>query len=174
MKTYWIESDRLYFRKMEEKDFDEVARILRDKQVEYIWEMSFTDDDVREWIERRMEGYRKHGMDYLLAIEKATDEVVGQIGVLTIPIDGVECADIGYMLKEQYRGKGYATEGARRMCQYAFEELKVPKVVCDIRPVNQESIAVARRIGMEQTGSFIKRYRGLEREHLVFELSANK
>ena len=44
------------------------------------------------------------------------------------------------------------------MAEYAFETMGVEKLICDIRPMNTESIAVAKRIGMKETGSFIKIY----------------
>lgn len=48
------------------------------------------------------------------------------------------------------------------MAEYAFHTLKIPKIVCVIRPMNKASIAVAKRIGMVETGSFVKLYRGEE------------
>ena len=101
---------------------------------------------------------------------KQTNEVVGQIGLLKETIEGEAVWGIGYILIRRYCGNGYATEGARTMAEYAFHTLQVPKVVCDIRPMNQASIAVAKRIGMTETGSFLKKYRGKEMPHLIFEL----
>ena len=51
-----------------------------------------------------------------------------------------------------------------------FNTLNAPKIVCDIRPMNQSSIAVAKRLGMLETGMFVKHYRGKEMPHLIFEL----
>lgn len=61
-------------------------------------------------------------------------------------------------------------KGAKAMAEYAFETMGVEKLICDIRPMNTESIAVAKRIGMKETGSFVKIYHGEEMPHLVFEL----
>ncbi len=147
-----IQSERLYFRRIEDGDFEIVANIMRDAGVQKVWEHYFTDDDVREWIDRRKEGYEKHGIDYLLAVEKDSREIVGQIGLLKENIDGEEVWGIGYILTGAHYGKGYATEGAKDMADYAFHTLKAPKVICDIRPTNLPSIAVARRLGMTETG----------------------
>ena len=165
-----IQSERLIFRKMEECDFAVVAEMMRDDAVRAVWEHDFSDEDVREWMARRQKGYRENGIDYLLAVEKESGEAVGQIGLLKSSIDGEEIWEIGYILLSRYHGRGYATEGAKAMAEYAFHTLNIPKIVCDIRPMNKASIAVAKRIGMVETGSFVKVYMGKEMPHLIFEL----
>lgn len=166
-----LQSERLIFREINESDHQIIAEIMRDKGVQKIWEHYFTDEDVSDWIARRQNGYRKNGIDYLLAIHKETHAVVGQIGLLKESIEGEEIWGIGYILKSEYCKNGYATEGAKAMADYAFHTMNVPKLVCDIRPMNTASIAVARRIGMAETGSFVKHYKGIEMPHLIFELA---
>ncbi len=169
-----LESKRLIFRKIESSDFAAVAEIMRDVGVRKVWEHYFSDDDVKEWIERRQIGYKSNGINYLLAICKDSKEIVGQIGLLKETINGEETWGIGYILKSQYYGNGYATVGAKSMADYAFNILNIPKVVCDIRPENQPSIAVAKRIGMTENGSFVKLYKGKKMPHLIFELYNNR
>lgn len=168
-----VQSERLIFRKIEDSDFESVAKIMRDEGVQKVWEHYFSDDDVREWIDGRKKGYENNGVDYLLAINKLSQEVVGQIGLLKEDIDGEEIWGIGYILMSGYYGNGYATEGAKAMVDYAFNKMKVPKIICDIRPMNKSSIAVAKRIGMNETGMFVKDYRGIEMPHLIFELNSH-
>lgn len=165
-----LQSERLIFKEIEESDFQTIARIMRDEGVQKVWEHYFTDEDVLSWIERRRNGYKNNGIDYLLAIDKQTHEAVGQIGLLKEIIEGKEVWGIGYILLSEHCGKGYATEGAKAMADYAFHVLNIPRLVCDIRPMNHASIAVARRIGMKETGSFVKIYKGMEMPHLIFEL----
>lgn len=167
-----IQSERLNFRTIEDSDFEVIANIMRDAGVQKIWEHYFSDDDVREWIDRRKKGYANNGMDYLLAVNKLSQEIVGQIGLLKESIDGEEIWGIGYILMSKYYGNGYATEGAKAMADYAFNTLKAPKIICDIRPMNKSSIAVAKRLGMIETGIFIKNYHGIEMPHLIFELNS--
>ena len=157
-----LESERLTYREITEQDFEIVAGILRDPEVRRIWEQDFSDEEVWAWIARRQEGYRKSGIDYLLALDKATGQPVGQIGVLREEINGEKVWGVGYILRSDCRKKGYATEGARRMAAYAFEELGADKIICDIRPINGPSLAVARRLHMTETGSFVKRVHGVE------------
>lgn len=165
-----LQSQRLDFRKIEDSDFDIIATIMRDKGVQDVWEHYFTDDDVKAWIARRKHGYEKNGIDYLLAVDRISHEVVGQVGLLKEEIEGKEVWEIGYILLSRYCGNGYATEGAKAIADYAFRVLHVSRVVCDIRLMNKPSIFVAKRLGMRETGVFIKHYHGIKMPHLIFEL----
>lgn len=164
-----LESKRLIFREIQKEDFPIIAEIMRDEGVRRVWEHYFSDEDVWAWIDRRQKAYERNGIDYLLAIDRQTGEAVGQIGLLKEEIEGETLWGIGYILLGRHRGKGYATEGAKAMADYAFRTLGIPKLVCDIRPMNTASIAVAKRIGMVETGIFVKHYRGMEMPHLIFE-----
>lgn len=166
-----IQSERLIFRKIEDCDYQIIAKIMRDEEVRKVWEHYFSDDDIKEWIDKRKKGYENNGVDYLLAINRLSQEVVGQIGLLKENIAGEEIWGIGYILMSKYYGNGYATEGAKAMVDYAFNTLNISKIICDIRPTNNPSIAVAKRIGMVETGMFVKNYRGVEMPHLIFELN---
>ena len=48
---------------------------MNDKGVQHVWEHYFSDEDVHEWIRRRLKGYLENGIDYLLAINKEINEV---------------------------------------------------------------------------------------------------
>lgn len=60
-----------------------------------------------------------------------TGELIGFIGLAyqTYESDFTPATDIGWRLKSSAWGKGYATEGAKRCLQYAFEDLKLEKVI---------------------------------------------
>lgn len=169
-----LQSERLIYRKIENEDFPVIARIMRDEGVRRVWEHDFSDEDVQAWIGRRQKGYADNGIDYLLAVDRETGEAVGQIGLLKEDIEGQTIWGIGYILLTEHQGKGYATEGARAMAEYAFRSLGIPRLICDIRPMNQSSIAVAKRIGMVEIGIFVKHYRGMEMPHLIFELKNDR
>ena len=79
------------------------------------------------------------------AEEKSTSALIGSIG-LWKP-EGWPELSVGYWLLEAARGKGYATEGAKRARDYAFDELGAMTLVSYIEPSNVESIRVAERIG---------------------------
>ena len=163
-----LKSERLILRKITPDDFDDLAVMLRDSDVMTAWEHTFSDEQIRQWIDNQTARYQKEIVGYFAAIRKDTGEFTGQMGLLWNDFGELRVMEIGYMLKRQYWGMGYATEGAAALAQYAFTEIGLNKIYASIRPENQSSIRVAERIGMNVEGSFIKQYNGKDMEHLIY------
>lgn len=163
-----LSSERLIFKRITEEDFQDLCEILKDPEVMYAWEHNFTDEDVHAWINKRCTLYNLVGYDYFLAIDKITNEVVGQIGLLDESVNGEHFAGIGYILKKKFLNKGFATEGAKAMIDYAFNVLGKEKVIATIRPENIASCKVAERLGMKKESEFVKFYNGKDMLHVVY------
>ena len=58
--------------------------------------------------------------------------------------------EIGWRLRREAWGRGFATEAARRLLDYGLEELGLAEIVADIHPGNLASIRVAEKIGMRR------------------------
>jgi RimJ/RimL family protein N-acetyltransferase len=61
--------------------------------------------------------------------------------------------EIGWRLKRTAWGNGYATEGAKKCLQVAFEPLGLDEIVSFTALINLPSIAVMKRIGMSNCQS---------------------
>src|SRR5699024_1113850 len=123
-----LQSERLLIREIEWRDLSSIHAIMRSKGVKKVWEHDFTEEDTKEWIKRRKEGYRQNGIDYLLAIHRYTGDIIGQIGLFKEKIYNQYEWAIGYIVKDEYCRRGYATEGALVMIDYAFYTLGISKV----------------------------------------------
>ena len=58
------------------------------------------------------------------------------------------CVEIGWRLSASHWGRGLATEGAREVLRYAFEELGLEEVVSFTVPDNLRSRRVMEKLGM--------------------------
>ena len=76
--------------------------------------------------------------------------------------DGVGEFEVGWHLHPDSWGHGYATEAARAVVQQAFED-GLPEVYAVVRPGNERSVAVCRRLGMDPLGRTTRWY-GVECE----------
>lgn len=76
---------------------------------------------------------------------KETGEVIGDIGFKGNP-DGNGAVDIGYGFLPQHRGKGYATEAAKALVDWAFEH-GAGRVTAETLRDNHASIRVLRKTG---------------------------
>jgi RimJ/RimL family protein N-acetyltransferase len=77
------------------------------------------------------------------------DDLVGTIG---IDLGKPDVPEIGYWLGVPYWGQGYATEAARAVIDYAFEEFGPPELRAGARVVNPSSRRVLEKCGFQWTG----------------------
>ncbi|NKN05988.1 GNAT family N-acetyltransferase [Rhizobium laguerreae] len=74
-----------------------------------------------------------------------TGECVGQVGINHGPLFPEK--ELGWFVYEPYEGRGYATEAALALRDWAFATLKLPSLDSYIAPGNAASVAVAERLG---------------------------
>ena len=77
--------------------------------------------------------------------EKESGSYVGIVG-LNFPIEFPE-RELGWILWEEFEGKGYAFEAASMARDFAFRQLKFDTLVSYIDPDNARSIRLAERLG---------------------------
>ncbi|MFS0674680.1 GNAT family N-acetyltransferase [Ornithinibacillus sp. 179-J 7C1 HS] len=87
----------------------------------------------------------------LLVFHKETGVLIANSGLHRIDWD-VRKFEIGYWIDTRYSGKGYMTEAAKGIAEFAFRELKANRVEirCDVK--NVKSRAIAERLGFELEG----------------------
>ncbi len=86
------------------------------------------------------------------------------------------CVEIGWRLARAHWGRGYATEGARRVLAHGFGTLQLPEIVSFTTRDNQRSRAVMERIGMRRDPADDFDHPGLSpdhrlREHVLYRAS---
>jgi len=103
-----------------------------------------------------LEQYKTFGLGRLALILKDTNEFIGWSGLkyeqnLRKEFDYY---DLGYRLKEQFWGNGYATEAALASIDYGFKDLKL-KEICAAADFNHlVSNYILKKIGMQPHGQF--------------------
>ena len=166
-----LETDRLSFRNLTMDDFDALCGILQDEEVMYAYEHAFSDQEVREWLERQIGRYDRYGFGLWAVILKEDGGLIGQCGLTMQEWGEREVLEVGYLFRKAYWKQGYAIEAARACRDYAFQQLKAQEVFSIIRDNNLLSQKVARRNGMEVRGRFTKHYYGMDMPHLVFSVT---
>jgi [ribosomal protein S5]-alanine N-acetyltransferase len=164
-----LETPRLVLREMSIADLDFVAAMLADAQVMRFYPKCYSRAEAEVWIERQQKRYTRHGHGLWLAVEKATGQPVGQVGLTIQPIDGVEEKEVGYLIHRPFWRRGFATEAARACRDHALGTLGRTDVFALIRPENVASQGVAAKLGMRPRSGVI-RHSGFA--HLVFSISA--
>ena len=144
-----LETPRLLLRELSRDDLDVVAEMLAHPEVMRFWPKPCSREEAEDWIRRQQERYARDGYGYWLALDKASGNPVGQAGLLAQEVDGVMEIGIGYIIHRPYWRQGYATEAAAHCRDYAFSTLGKPRVTALVRPENEVSQKVARKIGLK-------------------------
>jgi RimJ/RimL family protein N-acetyltransferase len=64
----------------------------------------------------------------------------------------VKAAKLGYAVRAERWGKGYATDAARCMIAFGFKELRLHRISAAVGPDNARSIAVVHKLGLQCEG----------------------
>jgi RimJ/RimL family protein N-acetyltransferase len=142
-------------------------------EVMYAWGKPFSEEETEEWIYRQLKRYEKDGYGYFAVILKATNQLIGQTGLMKNKIENKEITEIGYIFDNNYWKKGYCIESVKGCIKYAFETLKIKELYGTIRPGNISSIKIIEKVGMEKIGNFIKIYENKKMEHNIYRLKNN-
>lgn len=93
------------------------------------------------------------------AIDAASGELLGELDLFArdaaarVTLDRADRAEIGYWLRSDRTGVGYATEGARAMIDVARTIPRFTQVEIRCDPRNASSAAVPARLGFERVHS---------------------
>ena len=161
-------TERLLLRRLTEKDFPEVFAVLGDPEVMYAWEHGFSEQEARDWLARTFARYERDGFGHYAVELQQTGEFVGMVGAIRETLAGKDLLGIGWMLRKECWGNGYATEAAKAVLSDAFARLDAEEVIADIRPENTASRRVAERLGMRPEYEVVKQYRGKDMPHIVY------
>ena len=150
---YILETPRLRLREFVPEDAGALARILTDAETMRYYPTLFDHAGVEEWIARNRRRYEANGhglwaMVLKSTISKSTEELIGDCGVTVQSVDGNDELEIGYHLRKDQWGYGYATEAAQSCRDWVFANRNADYVISLIRPENAPSRHVAERNGM--------------------------
>ena len=143
-----LATERLTLRELAAGDLDFVAGMLSHPEVMRFYPKQYSREESQAWIERQIQRYADHGHGLWLVAERGSQSPVGQVGLMMQEVEGTWEAEIGYLVHRPFWRRGYASEAARGVREYAFDVLKRAKVISLIRPENVPSQGVARTLGM--------------------------
>ena len=145
-----IETKRLLLRKWKEEDLASFYLINSSEAVCQFLPKILTRDESDSMARRINDEMEKNGFGLYGVEEKSSAKFIGYIG-LSVPnfkAHFTPCVEIGWRLSPDHWGKGYATEGALAIKEYAFNELKLDEIVSFTVAYNIRSRRVMEKIGM--------------------------
>jgi RimJ/RimL family protein N-acetyltransferase len=167
-----LETERLILRGWEDRDLDPYAALCADPEV-----MRFIGDGRPQERDRAAAamasfraGWAERGYDLWCVARPDDDVCMGFVG-LHVPDflpEILPAVEIGWRLARPDWGRGYATEGARAVRDFAFDEIGLDRIVSIAHPDNHASTGVMRKLGMTLERASVHPHFGLP--VVVYEL----
>ena len=135
-----IETERLRIGPLSEQQLEELVAIWLDPVNERIFPGD-TEEQVRRWIVGTWGVW-----------EKETGELVGDC-TLFFAAEDHDAWEVGYGLRRDRWGRGYATEAVQGCLRHGFEDLGLDRIVADLTdPHNWRSQHVLEKCGFIRSG----------------------
>lgn len=158
--TTRFETDRLILRVFEPRDLDDIhGQVYSDPDVCRMYcGDTRTVEESRDWLHFRITEAKFSEFHAFAAELKEIGKVIGLVRLgpwardSRFPDevdDGFNPIDVemSFAFGRDYWGKGYAYEACLRVIDYAFDELRIPRLVGGASAENERSIALHRRLG---------------------------
>jgi RimJ/RimL family protein N-acetyltransferase len=160
-----ISTPRLLLRELKSADAPALFEVLGDPETMRFYPQPYSREEVDEWIGRQIGRYAM-GAGLLGVVLRDSGTLIGDCGLVWQEVEGVEEPEIGYHVHREHQGRGYATEAARAVRDYAFGTLGCDHVISMIRPENLASRRVAEKNGLTVDRTVF--WRGYD--HCVYQL----
>ena len=148
-----LTTDRLRLVPMSDEHFDGLFAMNSDPAVmRYITGKPDTAEDTRAMIERVKERWALYGFSWWTFFERETDLIIGAGCVQHLGRDPGNPLELGWRLRQDRWGQGYASEAARRMPSFAFDNLHAALLCAVCHPENRASSHVMEKLGMSYKG----------------------
>ncbi|WP_395066118.1 GNAT family N-acetyltransferase [Flavobacterium sp.] len=147
------ETERLKFRLLNIDDFDDCIELFKDIKVCRflgVDKIETPKERCRLWFEITFERYKNDLGGQNILLDKKTNKIIGQCGLLVREIEGKKEIEIAYSILPEYRKKGFATESTEKCKNFAFENKFTESLISIIHTENINSEKVATKNGMRK------------------------
>lgn len=161
----FLETERLIIREHETSDAENLYQMMSSPIVMQYLDLphsSITQSlDYITWFKNESTSHNRRHWN-LAIIKKESGAYVGKVH-LSVETDYIVDgrADISYALRTEYWGKGFASESATRMIDYAFDILRLHKITAGCLKINVASEHVMAKCGMVKEAEY--------REHALID-----
>ncbi len=153
-----LESERLVMQKMTEADTDDMYAYTSDADLLQHLPLNVTPTraEAQAAIRNFMDMYHARRVSPWGITIKATGQHVGICGFESWnPV--TDRAEIGFLVARAFWRQGYASEAARRVMRFGYEQMGLNRIEARVKPDNEPSRLLLRKLGLQ--------YEGLMREH---------
>lgn len=145
-----IKTERLTLRPIQVGDEKEIHEYAGDKSITMcFWLPNDTIEDTADFVRQNAAQWNSDDQSNFEFVILLDGKIIGGCDCELGRSDDGSCAELGWVINRAYRNKGYASEAARAIIDFAFNNPGIDRVYahCDIN--NKASLGVMLRIGMK-------------------------
>lgn len=153
-----LEAKRVRLRPFRAGDRDKLYELFSDPAVARYWSSPpWTDRSQADtWLAGALDFSNPTMLQWVTA-ERETDELIGTVTIFGLRVDQMR-AEIGYSLRSEYWGRGFAREAVTRAIELGFDDLGLRRFEADVDPRNAASIGLLTRLGFTREGMLRERW----------------
>jgi ribosomal-protein-alanine N-acetyltransferase len=151
-----LETERLTLRRWRERDRDAFAALNADPEVMEHFPGVLTAEESDQLLRRIDRQFEEFGFGLWAVDIKWAKRFIGFCGlaVPTFHTHFTPAVEIGWRFAKDQWGSGYATEAAKAVLEFGFEEVDLEQILSWTVPANQRSLLVMERLGMTRAPQF--------------------
>ena len=144
-------TNRLELAVFSQSHLSELVRLNADPEVMRYFPATLNPEESAALLQRITEHQRINGYSLFALHLKESDAFVGWCGLMKVPFSAhfTPAVEIGWRLNKIFWGKGLAPEAAKSVLRFGFLELGLSEIVSFTAELNQPSIRVMQKIGMQ-------------------------
>ena len=171
MRGMELQTERLVLREFRLDDEPAVHHYASDEEVtRYLtWGPNSLADTTAYLQLVALEKSREPRTSFTLAVTTLDGELVGVVNLIIA--DAASTGELGYVLSRESWGHGYATEVARRLINFGFDELGLRRITATCHLDNHASARVLEKAGMHAEG-IMRNHRQIQGEWSDWRLFA--
>ncbi len=162
-----METKRTLIREFSMEDLDALFHLYEGPHITDYMEPLYPYEEEKAYEETYIKNvYGLHDYGMWLVVDKASGEIMGRAGIETRGgISGVnkdcfeddrsdgDTVELGYLIREDFQKKGYATEVCQAIVDYAFSELGKKRIYAQVDEKNEISKKLLKKLGFEYKGA---------------------
>lgn len=149
-----LKTKRLILRNWTDADLEPYCDMCADQDVMRYFPSVLTRQESMDMAKKIRSLISARGWGFWAVELKEHSGFIGFVG-LHVPkpyLPFSTCVEVGWRLRKEYWGNGYASEAAKASIDFGFSKLKLNEIVAFTAAINRPSIRVMERIGMSNTG----------------------
>ena len=155
-RPYLLRTPRLGLRRWRPADMDPFVRMNQDQEVMEYFPRLWTPAESAALVDRIEAHFEEYGYGLYATDRLDSGDFIGFVGLSRPTFEAwfTPCVEIGWRLRRDAWGLGFATEAARAVLHYGMEEAGLEKILSFTAIVNGRSERVMQKIGMTRIGEF--------------------